>query len=180
MATGSSSGSVHLANKSTLPVLAASLFDRFSSRGEAEFGNRVLSAMRQAFGGHLEKIEHSYPHCWRCHNPIIFRATEQWFISMDEAIDGGDTLWQRALKAELRTYFTGLAGHEGDEATSRADGPRDRHGEAYQRVIRQMGEDGWMGIGWPTEYGGQGKGDIEQFIFSDEAWRSGAPLPFLT
>jgi isoleucyl-tRNA synthetase len=30
-----------------------------------------------------EKIEHSYPHCWRCHNPIIFRATEQWFISME-------------------------------------------------------------------------------------------------
>src|SRR5205814_7562223 len=29
-----------------------------------------------------EKIEHSYPHCWRCHNPVIFRATEQWFISM--------------------------------------------------------------------------------------------------
>jgi 6-phosphogluconate dehydrogenase len=37
------------------PVLAASLFDRFSSRGEAEFGNRLLSAMRKAFGGHLEK-----------------------------------------------------------------------------------------------------------------------------
>jgi 6-phosphogluconate dehydrogenase len=39
------------------PVLAASLFDRFSSRGEAEFGNRLLSAMRKAFGGHLEKGE---------------------------------------------------------------------------------------------------------------------------
>jgi 6-phosphogluconate dehydrogenase len=37
------------------PVLAASLFDRFSSRGEADFGNRVLSAMRKAFGGHLER-----------------------------------------------------------------------------------------------------------------------------
>ena len=37
------------------PVLAASLFDRFASRGEAEWGNRVLSAMRHAFGGHLEK-----------------------------------------------------------------------------------------------------------------------------
>ena len=32
---------------------------------------------------HLEKIEHSYPHCWRCHNPVIFRATEQWFIAME-------------------------------------------------------------------------------------------------
>jgi 6-phosphogluconate dehydrogenase len=38
-----------------VPVLSASLFDRFSSRGESEFGNRVLSAMRNAFGGHLEK-----------------------------------------------------------------------------------------------------------------------------
>src|SRR5438552_1923395 len=38
-----------------VPVLSASLFDRFSSRGEAEYGNRVLSAMRKAFGGHLEK-----------------------------------------------------------------------------------------------------------------------------
>jgi 6-phosphogluconate dehydrogenase len=37
------------------PVLAASLFDRFASRGEAEWGNRVLSAMRKGFGGHLEK-----------------------------------------------------------------------------------------------------------------------------
>ncbi len=31
----------------------------------------------------MEKIEHSYPHCWRCKKPVIFRATEQWFISMD-------------------------------------------------------------------------------------------------
>ena len=38
-----------------VPVLSASLFDRFSSRGEGDFGNRVLSAMRNAFGGHLEK-----------------------------------------------------------------------------------------------------------------------------
>ncbi len=53
----------------------------------------------------LEKIEHSYPHCWRCHNPIIFRATEQWFISMEGKLsppadasgsDGG-TLRTRSL-----------------------------------------------------------------------------------
>jgi 6-phosphogluconate dehydrogenase len=42
-----------------VPVLAASLFDRFSSRGEADWGNRVLSAMRKAFGGHLEKSPES-------------------------------------------------------------------------------------------------------------------------
>ena len=43
---------------------------------------------------HEEKITHSYPHCWRCKNPIIFRATEQWFISMEK----GD-LRKRALNA---------------------------------------------------------------------------------
>jgi isoleucyl-tRNA synthetase len=42
------------------------------------------------------KIEHSYPHCWRCHNPVIFRATEQWFISMESSVEG-TTLRQRAL-----------------------------------------------------------------------------------
>jgi isoleucyl-tRNA synthetase len=31
----------------------------------------------------LEEIEHSYPHCWRCHNPVIYRTTAQWFIAMD-------------------------------------------------------------------------------------------------
>jgi isoleucyl-tRNA synthetase len=45
---------------------------------------------------HEEKIEHAYPHCWRCHNPIIFRATEQWFISMETPMEGG-TLRTRAL-----------------------------------------------------------------------------------
>ncbi len=50
---------------------------------------------------HSEKTEHSYPHCWRCHNPVIFRATEQWFISMETPMPGGvgknDTLRSRTL-----------------------------------------------------------------------------------
>ncbi len=45
---------------------------------------------------HAEKVVHSYPHCWRCHNPVIFRATEQWFISMETPMDGG-TLRSRTL-----------------------------------------------------------------------------------
>ena len=49
---------------------------------------------------HQEKLEHSYPHCWRCHNPVIFRATEQWFISMEAEMPGG-TLRTRALE-EIR------------------------------------------------------------------------------
>jgi isoleucyl-tRNA synthetase len=44
-----------------------------------------------------DNIEHSYPHCWRCHKPVIFRATEQWFISMEGAINGG-TLRTEALR----------------------------------------------------------------------------------
>ena len=51
---------------------------------------------------HTEKTEHSYPHCWRCHNPVIFRATEQWFISMETPMPGGkskdDTLRSRTLE----------------------------------------------------------------------------------
>ena len=47
----------------------------------------------------------SYPHCWRCHNPVIFRATEQWFISMETPMPGGkgkdDTLRTRTL-AEIK------------------------------------------------------------------------------
>jgi isoleucyl-tRNA synthetase len=46
---------------------------------------------------HSEKLQHSYPHCWRCHNPIIFRATEQWFISMETPMEGGGTLRSRTL-----------------------------------------------------------------------------------
>ena len=42
------------------------------------------------------KITHSYPHCWRCHNPVIFRATEQWFIGMENQLPNA-TLRQRAL-----------------------------------------------------------------------------------
>ena len=47
-------------------------------------------------------------------------------------------------------------------------------------VVRQMGTDGWLGLGWPVEYGGQGRTEIEQFIFFDESMRAGAPVPMLT
>jgi isoleucyl-tRNA synthetase len=55
---------------------------------------------------HSESVEHSYPHCWRCHNPVIFRATEQWFISMETPMPGGkskeNTLRTRTLE-EIKT-----------------------------------------------------------------------------
>ena len=58
-----------------------------------------------------EKIEHSYPHCWRCHNPIIFRATEQWFIAMEGKIPGG-TLRSRALEEIHRVKWDPAWGEE--------------------------------------------------------------------
>ncbi len=47
---------------------------------------------------HHEFVEHSYPHCWRCKNPVIFRATPQWFISMDAVLSNGNTLRGEAIK----------------------------------------------------------------------------------
>jgi len=56
--------------------------------------------MARCWGHHPYK--HSYPHCWRCHNPVIFRATEQWFIKMDQAAHGAKkTLRQEALEEEI-------------------------------------------------------------------------------
>lgn len=48
---------------------------------------KILELLKESLIKH-SKIIHSYPHCWRCHNPIIFRATKQFFIAMDKEIDG--------------------------------------------------------------------------------------------
>jgi 3-oxo-4-pregnene-20-carboxyl-CoA dehydrogenase beta subunit len=82
---------------------------------------------------------------------------------------------QRALKAELRAYFGGLASEN-----EHRDMALDRHGETYQRVVKQMGDDGWMGVGWPKEYGGHGLGEIEQTIFANEAQYADVHLPAVT
>ena len=57
---------------------------------------------------------------------------------------------------------------------------RDRHGAAYEKTIRQLGADGWMGVGWPEEYGGRGLGEVEQTIFANEAQRADVHLPAVT
>ena len=53
-------------------------------------------------------------------------------------------------------------------------------GEQWRQVVRRIGKDGWLGIGWPTEFGGQGRPATDQFIFFDETRRAGAPFPFVT
>jgi hypothetical protein len=85
------------------------------------------------------------------------------------------TTEQKALRQELRAYFeklmtpeirAGLVGMEG--------------GPAYRDVVRRMGADGWLGVGWPVKYGGQGRTAIEQQIWFEEARMAGVPLPFVT
>jgi len=83
---------------------------------------------------------------------------------------------QEALRSELRAYYDNLLTPDTRQAIHEGHGT----GEAMRSVVRQMGKDGWLGIGWPEEYGGQGRSDIEQFIFFDESMRSGAPVPMLT
>ncbi|MGH3458844.1 acyl-CoA dehydrogenase [Aeromicrobium sp.] len=85
------------------------------------------------------------------------------------------TAEQRAFKQEARAYLTGLAS-DADRDEMRTD----RHGPAYHRIIKQLGADGWMGVGWPQEYGGQGRGGIEQQAFVNEAARADVHLPSVT
>jgi alkylation response protein AidB-like acyl-CoA dehydrogenase len=88
------------------------------------------------------------------------------------------TAEQRALRDELRAYFDRLLTPEIREELGPS--PGEHCGPVYRRVARQIGEDGWLGIGWPTEYGGQGRGAVEQFIFFSEARRATAPIPVVT
>jgi len=86
------------------------------------------------------------------------------------------TAEQAALRDELRAYFAELMAPE----AGADDGGGEWGGSRYRELTRRMGGDGWLGIGWPKEYGGQGRSAIEQFIFFDEAQRAGAPVPLLT
>jgi hypothetical protein len=81
---------------------------------------------------------------------------------------------QQALSDELRAYFAGLMTDE-VRANLKMEG-----GETFRQVLKQMGADGWLGLGWPKEYGGQGRPPTDQFIFFDEAQRAQAPIPFVT
>ena len=86
---------------------------------------------------------------------------------------------QRAFRDELREYFDRLIAPEQDALQSEMR-VGEGGGPTYTRILRQMGADGLLGVGWPTEYGGQGRGPIEQYIFTEEVQRTGFPLPFLT
>ena len=94
---------------------------------------------------------------------------------------------QEKLRAELRDYFEALVTPErraGLAASTNAfgDSTGGEFGDAdvYKDVIREIGHDGWLGIGWPEEYGGQDRSMMDQLIFTDEAAIAGVPIPYLT
>ncbi|WP_406437778.1 acyl-CoA dehydrogenase family protein [Streptomyces sp. NBC_00631] len=76
---------------------------------------------------------------------------------------------QQRLRAELRAYFRSLI------PTPAPEDPAER-----RALLRRIGADGLLGLGWPVEYGGQGRGADEQFVFFDEAYRAGAPVSMVT
>src|SRR6185312_4208103 len=96
--------------KYKLPVICpVDAAGRFFGPETAPFEGMAIGAANPAIVQHLRALgrllaeaplEHSYPHCWRCHNPVIFRATEQWFIGMDRpGAAGGATLRQQGIEA---------------------------------------------------------------------------------
>jgi len=68
--------------------------------------NPIIIAMLEESGTLLASsdLHHSYPHCWRCHHPVIFRATEQWFIGLEtpvERADGSKTTYRQLAIEEI-------------------------------------------------------------------------------
>ncbi len=82
---------------------------------------------------------------------------------------------QCELQAELREYFAGLVSEDEREAML-----VQRHGPVFRDIVRRMGRDGRLGVGWPREYGGRGYGPVEQYLFVNEAIRADVQLPSVT
>jgi alkylation response protein AidB-like acyl-CoA dehydrogenase len=80
---------------------------------------------------------------------------------------------QLALRDELRSYFASIPRTHGATAWNEPRAPD------YRAVCRRLGDDGWLGVGWPEEYGGQGRGPMEQLIFFTEAERARVPMPVI-
>jgi alkylation response protein AidB-like acyl-CoA dehydrogenase len=88
---------------------------------------------------------------------------------------------QQALQREIYDYLDGLVTPELEaELNARPEGGGPDDAPQYTRCLHRLGEDGWLGIGWPKEYGGQGHGAIEQYIFFDAvAGYHAVPIPML-
>ena len=82
----------------------------------------------------------------------------------------------KKLRRELRDYFADLITDE-DRAELYAE---NEGGPTFDRLIAQMGRDGWLGLGWPEGFGGRGEDPEALFVFYDEALRADAPLSMVT
>jgi alkylation response protein AidB-like acyl-CoA dehydrogenase len=82
---------------------------------------------------------------------------------------------QLRLRSELRAYFAELV--PADAHVRYTDPAAQKR--FYRETIRRLGGDGWLGVGWPKEYGGRGLTPTEQFVFFDEAAQAGVPLPLM-
>src|SRR5499427_6490493 len=86
---------------------------------------------------------------------------------------------QERLRQQLREYFAGLMTPEFRHGLAETGGDYG-DGQAYHAVVRQLGRDGWLALGWPAAYGGRDGSMLDQLIFTDEAASAGVPVPFLT
>jgi 3-oxocholest-4-en-26-oyl-CoA dehydrogenase alpha subunit len=84
---------------------------------------------------------------------------------------------QTALRREIRRWYAELFTPE-LRAAFEAE-REEMGGPVFREIVGRMGSDGWLGLGWPVEYGGQGRTALEQFIFWDETHRARAPLPII-
>ncbi|GIF22831.1 alkylation response protein AidB-like acyl-CoA dehydrogenase [Actinoplanes tereljensis] len=82
---------------------------------------------------------------------------------------------QHLLRARLRAYLQKVLTVE-----EHAEVLRERHGAVYRDLVRRLGRDGWLGLGFPEWFGGAGLGPVEQQIFVNEAARADVPLPAVT
>jgi len=83
---------------------------------------------------------------------------------------------QHALQLQVRALMAELLTPELREELVHQEGG----GPLYREAMRRLGAEGWLGIGWPKEAGGQGRGFVDSFLFFDEVHRSGFPIPLLT
>ncbi len=86
---------------------------------------------------------------------------------------------QQQLRSRLRAYFAELMSPEVREALAMTDGEYG-DGKVYRDIVRRLGQDGWLTLGWPRKYGGGDRSMLDQLIFTDEAAVAGVPVPFLT
>ena len=87
---------------------------------------------------------------------------------------------QQAFRDELRAHFARVITPQMAELRREQRVNREGGGPVFRSILKQLGSDGLLGVGWPVEYGGQGRGPLEQYIFTEEVQRTGFPLPFLT